>query len=365
MKTLGIQLDVRYPQFRLAVELDLPLQGVTALFGPSGSGKTTLLRCIAGLERASTGVIRFGETLWQDEAQRVFLPVSKRAIGYVFQEPRLFPHLSVRGNLRYGYTAVAASARNVTFDQVVDILDIHDLLDRRPHQLSGGEQQRVAIGRALLRSPDLLLMDEPLSSLDAARKRDILPFIQRLDTDLHIPIVYVSHSIQEILQLASTLVVLQNGRVVRMGSLSDVLAHPDSRQFIEESHLGAVIETTIEAHDREFGLTQLAFPGGKLFVPYQARPVGARLRVHILARDVSLVTSPPTFHSSVLNILDATVKAIGPVDPAHPFVDIRLDIGCPLLATITRKSLVALGLAPGQRVFAQIKAVALCQDIVE
>ena len=362
MSTLSAQFDVQYPKFQLKIALDLPLNGITAVFGPSGCGKTTFLRCLAGLERSPNGVLRLGNAIWQDEAQAMFLPISQRSVGYVFQEPRLFPHLSVRANLEYGLKRTAEDKRKLSCEKIVEILDLQNLLDRRPHGLSGGEQQRVAIGRALLTSPELLLMDEPLSSLDVKRKREILPFIQRLDAELHIPIIYVSHSIQEVLQLATTLVMLKDGRVTGVGPLREVFSQLDSRSFMEESHVGAVIDTTIEAHDMEFGLTKLAFDGQHLYVPHQEQSVGERLRVQILSRDVSIVTSPPAFQSSVLNILEATVTDIGTVDPEHPFVDIKLDIGWPLLATITRKSLVSLNLQRGQQVYAQIKAVAFSQD---
>ena len=361
MSTLSAEFDVRFSSFQLQVDFQIPLQGVTAIFGPSGCGKTTLLRCLAGLERSPKGRLIFGESIWQDEAHGVFLPISQRSIGYVFQEPRLFPHLSVRSNLEYGLKRTPREHQKLSFQKIVTILDLERLLNRRPHGLSGGEQQRVAMGRALLTSPELLLMDEPLSSLDVKRKREILPFIQRLDTELHIPIIYVSHSLQEVLQLATTLVMLKDGRLAGAGPLSEVFAQLDSRSFLEESHIGAVIDTKVEEHDTEFGLTKLGFAGRHLFVPYQKESIGERLRVQILSRDVSIVTSVPTFQSSVLNILEATILDIGPTDSEYPFVDIKLDIGLPLLATITRKSLIGLNLECGQQVYTQIKAVALSQ----
>lgn len=365
MSTLTVQFEVQYPNFQFQASLEIPLKGVTAVFGPSGCGKTTLLRCLAGLERSPTGAIRFGNAVWQDETQGTFLPISRRPIGYVFQEPRLFPHLSVQSNLEFGLKRTSKEQQRLSFEQIVDILGIQHLLEQRLHHLSGGEQQRVAMGRALLTSPDLLLMDEPLSSLDFTRKREILPFIQRLDTELRMPIIYVSHSMQEVLQLATTLVLLKDGRVTCVGPLSEVFSQLDSRSVMEESHIGAVIDTMVEAHEPEYGLTKLAFGSRHLYVPHQDQPVGDRLRVQILSRDVSIITSPPAFQSSVLNILEATVTEIGTVDLKYPFVDIKLDIGWPLLATITRKSLSALALHPGQQVYAQIKAVALRQDLLD
>lgn len=365
MSLLTARFDVQYPTFHFQVRLDVPLNGVTAIFGPSGCGKTTFLRCLAGLERSPSGMIRFGQVVWQDEARGVFLPVSLRPIGYVFQEPRLFPHLSVRSNLEYGFRRIAGRQRKLAFDQIVEILGLEHQLDQRPHHLSGGEQQRVAIGRTLLTSPELLLMDEPLSSLDIDRKREILPFIQRLDTELHVPIMYVSHSLQEVLQLATTLVLLKDGRLTAVGPIDQVFAHLNSRGLIDDGHIGAILDTVVVAHHPEFKLTKLEFRGRHLYVPQQEKVAGEHLRVQILSRDVSIVTSRPAFQSSVLNILEATVKDIGKVDPEQPFVDIELDIGCPLLATITRKSLANLNLHPGQPVYAQIKTVALCQDILE
>ncbi|MCA9471970.1 MAG: molybdenum ABC transporter ATP-binding protein [Nitrospirales bacterium] len=362
MNTLAAQFDVQYPDFQFVIDVTLPLRGVTVVFGPSGCGKTTFLRCLAGLERSPNGVLRVGRATWQDEAEGVFLPISKRPLGYVFQEPRLFPHLSVRSNLAYGLKRTEKEKQNISFEKIIALLDLQALLDRRPHGLSGGEQQRVAIGRALLTSPELLLMDEPLSSLDVRRKREILPFIHRLDAELHIPIIYVTHSLQEVLQLATTLVMLKDGRVAGIGPLREVFSQLDSRSFLEESHIGAVIDAKVDSHDTEFGLTKLTFGGRHLYVPRQDQPIGQGVRVQILSRDVSIVTSPPAFQSSVLNILEATVLDVGTLDPQHPFVDIKLDIGWPLLATITRKSLTILNLKPGQRVYAQIKAVAFSQD---
>ncbi len=363
MKTLQAQFDIAYPNFDLQVDLTIPAQGVTAVFGPSGCGKTTLLRCLAGLERAS-GYLQFGDRIWQDDQESVFVSLSRRPIGYVFQDAQLFPHLDVRANLLFGFKRTKPQARRLSLEQVVQILDLGSLLTRRPAQLSGGEAQRVAIGRALLTSPELLLMDEPLSSLDVQRKREILAFIQRLDAELGIPIIYITHALQEVLQLAKTLILLQNGRVTAMGPVDQVFARLDTHDLNEESHIGAIIDAVVEAHEPEFSLTKLAFRERHLYVPYQEKAVGAHLRVQILSRDVSIVTSPPALQSSVLNIFEAIVTAIGKVDPEQPFVDVELDIGCPLVATITRKSLMTLNLHLGQAVYAQIKTVALSQDIL-
>lgn len=362
MNQLSASFNLAFPSFHLHVNIDVPAEGIIAIFGPSGCGKTTLLRCLAGLERASTGSMSLGKHLWQDENQGIFIPLSQRPIGYVFQEPRLFPHLNVRSNLQYGWKRTLGSARRITLDQVVHVLNIEKLLERHPPSLSGGEQQRVAIGRALLTSPKLLLMDEPLSSLDQQRKREILPFIQRLESEFHIPIVYVSHDLHEIVELAKTVVLLKEGKVAGSGPIEEVFSQLKLRHLIPENHLGALVDTTVAEQDQEFGLTKLAFSGGHLHVPHQHRKIGEQLRVQILAKDVSIISSPPSFQTSVLNLLKATVIEIGEVNAEHPLVDIKLDIGCPLLATITRKSLATLKLHPGQRVHAQIKAVALSPE---
>ncbi len=363
MSHLSASFDLTFPSFHLQANLDVPAQGIIAIFGPSGCGKTTLLRCLAGLERAPIGSMLLGKHCWQDEKQKIFVPLSQRPIGYVFQEPRLFPHLTVKGNLQYGWKRIGESVRRITFDQVVEVLGITHLLERRPSLLSGGEQQRIAIGRALLTSPRLLLMDEPLSSLDLQRKREVLPFIQKLESEFHIPIIYVSHDLHEIVELAKTVVLLKEGKVAEVGPIEEVFSQLNLRQLIPDNHLGALIDTIVAEQDQEFGLTKLAFSGGHLHVPHQHRAIGERLRVQILAKDVSIISSPPSFQTSVLNLLEATVVEIGEVNIEHPFVDIKLDIGCPLLATITRKSLATLNLHPGQRVHAQIKAVALSPEI--
>lgn len=365
MSEITARFDVTFPAFRLQVNTRVPARGITVVFGPSGCGKTTFLRCLAGLIRSPTGFLAVGGNIWQNEAQGLFLPLSQRSVGYVFQEPRLFPHLNVRSNLLYGWKRTPPPERRIALEQIVTILGLDSLLERRPTHLSGGEQQRVAIGRALLTSPTLLLMDEPLSSLDAQRKREIIPFIRRLERDLQIPIIYVSHALSEVVQLAKTLILLKDGNLTRSGPLEKVFSQVGSRGIIPDSHIGAVIDTCVVNHDEEFGLTTLGFPGGQLSVPRQSCAVGEALRVQILARDVSLVASPPAFQTSVLNVLEATVLEIGPIETGHPFVDIKLDIGCPLLATITRKSLVALNLHPGQKIHAQIKAVALTEDSLD
>ena len=362
MNQLAAKFDLTFPSFYLQVNMNVPAEGIIAVFGPSGCGKTTFLRCLAGLESSASGSMTLNSHIWQDDSQGIFVPLTQRSVGYVFQEPRLFPHLNVQENLQYGWKRTLESARRITLDHVVQVLDIERLLDRHPQSLSGGEQQRVSIGRALLTSPQLLLMDEPLSSLDLQRKREILPFIHKLDSEFHIPIVYVSHDLHEIVELAKTVILLKEGKVAGIGPIEEVFSQLNLRHLIPENHLGALVETMVAEHDLEFGLTTLTFSGGHLLVPHQKRKIGEHLRVQILAKDVSIISSPPSFQTSVLNLLEASVVEIGEVKTEHPFVDIKLDIGCPLLATITRKSLATLKLHSGQRVHAQIKAVALSPE---
>jgi len=361
MSRLLARFDVQFPTFHLNVEMDVPMSGITAIFGPSGSGKTTLLRCLAGLERAPTGLLQVGDGIWQDETIGLFRPLYNRPIGYVFQEPRLFPHYNVRANLLYGYKRIPMEERRIVMEQVVEILGIGHLLERRIHKLSGGEQQRVAIGRALLTSPKLLLLDEPLASLDIQRKQELLPFMCRLHEELRIPVLYVSHAVGEILQLADRVVLLQEGHIVGVGTVNEVFTSLTFRGQFGAHRIGAILEAPVAAHEAEYGLTRLEFKGQFLFVPLQAVAVGQVMRVHILSSDVSVVIGRTGCPTSVLNVLEATIIEIREMDQAS--VDVRLDIGAPIVASITRKSLIALGLKPGQRVFAHIKAVALNEEL--
>lgn len=361
MSHLRARFDLPLSTFHLNVDLDVPMSGITAIFGHSGSGKTTLLRCLAGLERAPNGFLQFGESVWQDESRGLCLPLYERPVGYVFQEPRLFPHYNVRANLLYGYKRIPLETRRIAMEQVVEILGIGHLLERRIHKLSGGEQQRVAIGRALLTNPRLLLMDEPLASLDLPRKREIIPFIHRLHTELRIPVLYVSHALTEILQLADHIVLLNEGLVQGMGPLNDVLTDLQFRGSFGPHRIGAVLDTRVTHHDTQYGLTQLAFNGQSLFVPLQSVTIGQAVRVHILSSDVTLVVGPVHAPTSVLNILDATIVDVQEITSSS--VDVFLDIGAPLIASITKKSFATLELKKGQRVFAHIKAVALNEEL--
>ncbi|THF64706.1 molybdenum ABC transporter ATP-binding protein [Pseudothauera nasutitermitis] len=353
---MSIEARFRFDRgdFVLDVDLSLPARGVTALFGRSGSGKTTLLRCVAGLERAPGRLVVDG-AVWQDE--HAFLPTHKRPLGYVFQEASLFPHLKAAANMRYGMRRTPEAERRVGWDEVVDLLGIGHLLDRYPDALSGGERQRVSLARALLTSPRLLLMDEPLSALDHARKQEILPYLERLHDELDIPVLYVSHSPDEVARLADHVVLMENGRAVASGGLQDTLARLDLPTALAED-AGVVVAATVGAHDAQYNLTRLDFSGGSVFVAERPQALGERLRFRVHARDVSLARERVE-GTSITNLLPATVVEVGAADnPAHVLV--RLDAeGTSLLARITRRSLDQLGVEPGLRMWAQIKAVAL------
>ena len=350
------RFDLSYPGFALHADLQVFAHGVIALFGPSGSGKTTLLRCIAGLEPAANGTLQVKNEVWQDGAS--FLPIHKRPLGYVFQEASLFPHLSVRHNLEYGLRRIPHEQRRVQLEQVVDWLGLNKLIGRdSPAGLSGGERQRVAIARALLTSPRLLLMDEPLSALDAASKREILPYLERLHGELDIPVIYVSHALDEVARLADQLVLMEHGRIIASGALNEILGRLD----LPTAHLddaGAVIEAGVAEHDEEYHLTRLDFYGGSLWVSKVERAIGSKVRARVLARDVSIAINEPQ-GSSISNILSAHIDDIRDDGPDR--VNLRLSVGYGqmLLSRITRRSRDQLGLAPGMAVFAQVKSVAL------
>jgi molybdate transport system ATP-binding protein len=328
--------------------------GVTALFGRSGAGKTSVVNMVAGLVRPDAGhIVVNGRTLF-DAARGRHTPPDKRRMGYIFQDGRLFPHLSVSANLTYGMRLTPPSERHVALDDVVDLLGIGHLLHRRPARLSGGEKQRVAIGRALLTSPALLLMDEPLASLDRSRKAEVMPFLSRLCGELSTPILYVSHSLEEVLNLADTMVLLDDGRVAASGPIEDVMNRPDLQRLTGAEDLGTVIATTVDAHLD--GLSRLRFAGGTLWVPRVGARRGNRLRVHIGARNVAIALQAPP-ETSIQNILPGKVNAItqGPGE----LLDIHLDVGCPLLARITPRALQALALTSGKEVYALVKSVAV------
>ncbi len=336
--------------------------GLTALFGPSGSGKTSLINAIAGLIRPDRARIVVDGAVLTDTDSGIFVPRHRRRIAYVFQEGRLFPHLTVRQNLLYGRWFSRVRQSHGELGQIVEMLGIGRVLRRRPGLLSGGEKQRVAIGRALLANPRLLLMDEPLASLDQDRKSEILPYIERLRDETRIPIIYVSHSVAEVARLASTLVVLSEGRIAAVGPAAEVLTRLDFSPLSGGPEAGAILETWIIGHDAAFGLTRLRAAGGELRVPQLDLAVGSRVRVQVRARDVMIAVREPT-GLSALNILPVVIAEIGP--PDGPIAELRLDCGGDaLIARLTRQSIAALNLAPGKRVFAVIKSVAFDRQAV-
>ena len=354
MAEIRARFELDWPGFRLDVDVALPGRGVTALFGPSGSGKTTLLRLFAGLERAPRGRLSFlGET-WQDE--KSWVPPHRRPLGYVFQEPSLFPHLTVLGNLEYGQRR-AKGTRPVDVGPVVELLGIGQLLKRMPDRLSGGERQRVGIARALAVGPRALLMDEPLAALDVARKEEILPYLERLHDELEIPVLYVSHSPDEVARLADFLVAMEGGRVVAHGPLGEMLARVDLPIRLAED-AGVVLDGTVGERDGSWHLARVDFAGGSVWVRDQGAALGHRVRVRVLARDVSLAPGPPA-PSSIVNSLWGEVDAIAGEDhPALALVRVRVGPSI-LVARVTKRSVAALGIAVGAPVWVQVKSVAL------
>lgn len=354
-------LDLRLTRSLPGFRLDLCVSagpGVTALFGPSGAGKTMVVDAIAGLTRPDAGWVRVEGRVLYDSAAGVFVPPERRRVGYVFQDARLFPHLSVAANLRYGLRLCPRRERRIGWDEVVALLGLDPLLARRPRHLSGGEQRRVAIGRALLASPRLLLMDEPLSGLDPARRAEVLGFLDRLRAQSAVPIVYVSHQIEEIVRLADRVAVLQGGRLIAFGPVEAVFARADIQRAAPAAEAGAVLAGRLVGHDSRFGLSEIAVPGGRLWVARIDRPLGAPVRVHVHARDVALALAPPK-EVSILNILSGHVEEI--VEDAGPQVAVAVALGqsARLWARLTRRSAVELALAPGRPVSALIKSVAL------
>ncbi len=351
--TLAVDISARAGGFALDAAFESAGR-ITALFGHSGAGKTTLVNLIAGLARPDRGAIAIdGDTL-VDTTRGVFVPAHRRRIGYVFQEGRLFPHLSVRRNLVYGRRFSTTKERWAGFSSIVDLLGIAPLLDRQPAGLSGGEKQRVAIGRALLASPRLLLMDEPLASLDEARKADLLPYIERLRDEMRLPIVYVSHAIDEVARIADTMVLLVAGKVIANGPVSDILARADLRAHTGQQEASVVLTLRVGAPGPDPHLTTLEHPAGRFSVPHLDQAEGSQVRMRIRARDVALAVGDPG-NLSIRNRLSATVTAIVEAEP--PTVEVSLDAaGMPLIASITGEAVRALGLRVGQPVTALIKS---------
>ncbi len=354
-----MDLRLRLPGFELHAQLDGVIDGFTALFGPSGSGKSTLLRCIAGLEPAVTGHLRLDDQVWLGAPRSQPLPAHERGVGVVFQDARLFPHLTALGNLRYADKRSAhVSGSRIALGDVVHALDLAALLQRRPATLSGGERQRVAIGRALLTRPRLLLLDEPMSALDAARKAEILPYLERLPATFGVPALYVTHDIDEVARLASQMMMLSNGRIIACGPIQDVMERADLQQVTGRFEAGVVLTTRVLRHDPTYCLTHLDHHGQAIAVPQLMVDIGSSVRVRIRARDVALATRRPE-GSSIRNVLAGVLIDIQS-DATTPFAETLLDIGgARLRARVTREAVAELGLVEGRQVFALVKSIAL------
>ncbi|MCP4383572.1 MAG: molybdenum ABC transporter ATP-binding protein [Hyphomicrobiales bacterium] len=354
--TLRVDITALAGEFELAANFTTDGR-VTALFGHSGAGKTTLVNLIAGLARPKRGAISIDGDVLVDVERGVFVPANRRRIGYVFQEARLFPHMSVHGNLAYGRRFTRRGDRWADFDAIVELLGIGQLLNRRPVSLSGGEKQRVAIGRALIASPRLLLMDEPFASLDDARKLDLMPYIERLRDTMGLPIVYVSHAVDDVARLADTLVVMSEGTVVASGPLNTILGRADLYRFIGRREASVVLTLRVGTAGSDPDTTLLDHPAGRLSVPRLEKLAGDEVRLRVRARDVALAVGDPG-RLSIRNRLTATVTAID--DGPPPMVDIALDAaGMPLVASVTRDAVEALDLRVGMPVTALIKSAAL------
>ena len=352
--SLAVRIDLG--AFRLDVAHRLPLCGISALFGPSGSGKTTLLRIIAGLETRARGRVRFGDETWQDDADARFIPTHRRGVGYVFQDARLFPHHSVAANLRYAETRSRTIAGPIAFEDVVDALDLAALLPRRSASLSGGERQRVAIARALLTRPRLLLMDEPLAALDAERKAEILPYVARLPESFGVPVLYVTHAIEEATRLAGHMLVLADGRPAAGGPIEAVLEGLDFGPH-GRFEAGVVFSARVTGHDPEFRLTRLLHHGQQIKMPMVDVAAGSEVRLRVRARDIALATRRPE-GISVRNVLAGTVAAIAE-EPDTAVAEVLVEVGAARLRVrVTREAVAQLALAPGTPVYALIKAIA-------
>jgi len=359
-----MSIDARFAlslgNFSIDIDTSIASEGVTVLFGPSGAGKTSVLRCMAGLERAPHGKFRVDDEVWQDEAAGTFVPPHRRPVGVVFQNVGLFPHLTVERNLVYGRKRARRTHHSmpsaIDVDDAVELLAIRHLLGRYPGKLSGGEAQRVAIARSLLANPRLLLLDEPLTGLDAQSKAEVMDDVEGLFRKLSLPVVYVSHSLEEVARLADAMAIMADGRITETGAPQELLARLDLPAAHSDA-AGAVLETTVERHDLDYRLTHLRFSDGHLVVPYREVEPGTPVRVRVQARDVSIALQQPTA-TSILNVLPAEVAELNPENAGQVLV--RLAVGdAALLARITQKSAELLDLRPGLRVYAQVKSVGL------
>jgi len=351
---IAAHFRIQRDEFLLDADFSIPAHGVSALYGPSGCGKTSLLRAIAGLDHIPDGRLSIGTTVWQ--SAKAFVPTHQRELGFVFQEASLFPHLDVQGNIQYGLRRVPAAQKKLSIGRLCELLDVSSLLQRHVSTLSGGERQRVAIARTLAANPRLILMDEPLAGLDQERKLEILACILAVQREFSIPILYVTHSRDEVSRLAEFMLLMAAGRIIGAGNVHDLFARLDL-PLAQESEAAVVIDATVTRHDEEYFLSELIFPGGSFILPRLPQSVGARVRLQLAARDISL-TRELQSGTSILNIFPAIVEAIAPAGPAQVIVKLSA-AGVPVLARITRKSATKLDLQPGSQVYVQAKSVAL------
>jgi len=353
---LSVSVTKHHPGFDLRASFELPTPGVAALFGRSGCGKSTLVDIIAGLAAPDGGCIELDQVVLLDTHRKVCVSAERRRIGYVFQDARLFPHLRVSGNLRYASTR-ATGAAYVAFDTVVGLLDLGPLMERRTHQLSGGERQRVAIGRALLTQPRLLLLDEPLAALDNARREEVLPYLETLRDQLAIPMVYVTHRFEEVMRLATHLVLMDTGSVIAQGNVAELSLDPRLRAIIGPDEVGALVDGEVIGVDSGTKLTRVRIGNGELHVPGNAFPAGAALRVQLLARDIIVSTRLPD-HLSVRNALAGRITAIQADDETSDLITIDIG-GSRVMARITAAATAQLSLHTGMPVWALVKSVSL------
>ena len=341
--------------FTLDARFEAPTPGIVALFGRSGCGKTTLVNVISGLLEADSALVQLDAVVLTDTSAGVSVPAERRRIGYVFQDGRLFPHLNVIGNLRYGLKR-SSQKTFIAFDEVVDLLGLSRLLPRRPHQLSGGERQRVGLGRALLSQPQMLLLDEPLAATDVARREEVLPYLEALRDRLSMPMVYVSHQFEEVLQLATHVVLMDSGRVVAQGTLSEVSLLPELRAIVGSDSVGSVLDGVVMRTDVQHGMARLQLGNGSLLVSLKNATAGSRVRVQLLARDIIIATEKPQA-LSVRNALEGVVSEIVPDEDDTVLVKIDVGASTIVLSRITQDAAGALGLRVGMSVWALVKAV--------
>lgn len=355
MNELQITLNGTKGDFTLDIDLTLPAKGVSAIFGPSGCGKTTILRCVAGLERMQSGIIKISKESWQDG--NLFTPPHKRDVGYVFQEASLFPHLSVRSNLAYGLNRAKTNRKLPSLKSVEALLGLKPLIDRSPEKLSGGERQRVAIGRAIMSGPKILLMDEPLSGLDTANKNEILPYLERVANFLEIPVLYVSHDIAEIERLAEHITFLESGQITSSGPIAKLAINPEA-PFAKMARPFAILNAEVIDRDANFGITTFSAGGHKIMSPHQDTPIGTSCKMRVYANDIALASKRPTERTSFLNILDARISEAHASDEYRLNVYLRLGsdgTGPCLVTRITKKAWKEMGLDTGAQIFALIK----------